>query len=253
MLYEHVTQVLERLRGSDIRTLNRRLKRAFDITELSSMSNSIIDNIIMELDTMESRFIWVNKTTIDDALETFFPILNLFKDMLKELGVMKSTMNELQVEYVKKVEESEVRVEKEIIRKRQQQQSTHNKVADESLSLLTVKPLAWISSMFASKSITTDDKTFVQSPEEADDYDFFRPHHARTMDHLVIRRQQQPVMSKSTSTNTSRSIPIMNKKNIQQHHRVNIDYEGIGPASSIRPIIPSDNGPEFSSSWLGGK
>lgn len=243
MLLEHVTQVLERLRGSDIRTLNRRLKRAFDITELSSMSNSIIDNIIMELETLESRFVWVKSNKDDSDLTAFFPLLALLKDMLKELGVIKSTMNELQVEYVKKVEESEVRVEEEIRRKRQLKKKTTVTIPES--------PFSWITSMFSTKSSVPE--TLVQSPED-DERHFFRNDHARIQQYggraTIDQLRRQPVMSKSTSTGTSRSIPIQNKKGL---HRINIDYEGIGPAS-IRPI-PSerDNGSDFSSSWLGGK
>ncbi|CAO3611759.1 unnamed protein product [Mucor hiemalis] len=148
LLQEHVTQVLDRLRGSDILALNRRLKRAFDITELSSMSNSVIDNILMDIDTLESRFLWI-KTTNDEEEElnsdilAFFPLVDLLKDMLKELGILRTTMNELQVEYVKKVEESEIRVEEEIIKKRQlkkQQPPMNNST--------TTKPLSWLTNMF---------------------------------------------------------------------------------------------------------
>lgn len=225
MLLEHVTQVLDRLRGSDIRTLNRRLKRAFDITELSSMSNSIIDNIIMELDTLESRFLWVQ--THEKTDETFFPFLRMLKDILTELGVLKSTMNELQVAYVKKVEESEVRVEEEIIRKRELKKKQKSTTIDTPTSPLVIgtRSLAWITSMFTAKS------ELVQSPED-DEYQFFRS--------SGDRQKRQPIVSKSTSTSTSRSIPIA-KKTV---HRINIDYEG------IRPI---QDGTNFSSSWLGGK
>lgn len=156
LLQEHVTQVLDRLRGSDILALNRRLKRAFDITELSSMSNSVIDNILMDIDTLESRFLWI-KTTNDEGggggeesnnsdRLAFFPLVDLLKDMLKELGILRTTMNELQVEYVKKVEESEIRVEEEIIKKRQlkKQQAP---MTNDTQSIST-KPLSWLTNMF---------------------------------------------------------------------------------------------------------
>lgn len=148
LLQEHVTQVLDRLRGSDILALNRRLKRAFDITELSSMSNSVIDNILMDIDTLESRFLWI-KTTNDEEesnsdLLAFFPLVDLLKDMLKELGILRTTMNELQVEYVKKVEESEIRVEEEIIKKRQLKKQQSPPMTNST----NTKPLSWLTNMF---------------------------------------------------------------------------------------------------------
>lgn len=148
LLQEHVTQVLDRLRGSDILALNRRLKRAFDITELSSMSNSVIDNILMDIDTLESRFLWI-KTTNDEEesnsdLLAFFPLVDLLKDMLKELGILRTTMNELQVEYVKKVEESEIRVEEEILKKRQLKKQQSPPMTNST----NTKPLSWLTNMF---------------------------------------------------------------------------------------------------------
>lgn len=156
LLQEHVTQVLDRLRGSDIRALNRRLKRAFEITELSNMSNSIIDNILMDVDILDTRFLWVN--TADADTMAFFPLVDLLKDMLKELGILRNTMNELQVEYVKKVEESGLRVEEEILKKRQlKRESTIKLASSKSKSTSTAstnnpRPLSWFTNMFSNNN-----------------------------------------------------------------------------------------------------
>jgi Sec-independent protein translocase protein TatA len=316
LLQEHVTQVLDRLRGSDIRTLNRKLKRAFDITELSSMSNSIIENVLLDVDNLENRFLWVKTTTQPE--QDFFPLVDLFKTMLKELGVLKSTMNELQAEYVKKIEANEQRVEEEIIQKRQlkkQQQQLNQMLQSKSTtSVPNTTPLAWFTSIFSNPSTTptiqkntsseattsshhydkgstltkttTNSSTLIPNHDE-DDYSTLRNriipeeetqpvpatssnhshHYARTFPRQSMDKRRpipylpttnQPlILSSSQSTGTNRSspsIPIRNnnvKRNL--HHRMNIDYEGIGPAT-IRPI-PSDrdNTTTFSSSWLGGK
>lgn len=155
LLHEHVTQVLDRLRGSDIRALNRRLKRTFEITELSNMSNSIIDNILMDVDILDTRFLWVN--TADADTMAFFPLVDLLKDMLKELGILRNTMNELQVEYVKKVEESGLRVEEEILKKRQLKRESIIKLASfKSTSTTTStnnpRPLSWFANIFSNNN-----------------------------------------------------------------------------------------------------
>lgn len=339
MLQEHVTQLLDRLRCSDIRALNRRLKRAFDITELSSMSNSIIENIVMDVDNLENRFLWVKTTSQTE--EDFFPLVVLFKSILKELGILKSTMNELQAEYVKKIEANEQRVEEEIIKKRQlkRQQQTNQTSANPNSAndagVTNVTPLtSWFTNIFSHKEAntttastapigsknsnsnaldvgitnnnhhyhdkgstltktTTNSSTLILSNDD-DDHSTLRsriipeeeaqplpttssnchhhPHHyARTFPRQSMeKRRQIPyfppphsasnqplILTSSQSTGTNRSspsIPIRNnnaKRNL--HHRMNIDYEGIGPAT-IRPI-PSDSDATttFSSSWLGGK
>lgn len=253
LLQEHVTQVLERLRGSDIRALNRRLKRAFDIIELSSMSNSVIDNILIDIETLESRFLWINSNHRDDLhLNGFFPLLEVLKDMLKELGVLRTTMNELQVEYVKKVQESEVRVEQEILNKRLKKQQPA--VAEKKV--LT----SWISNLFSksqegeeelSKSITNS-STLIYGDEDELRKDNNNNNKSRTR---PLRRQiphyASSQMTTSNSNGTNRSSPSIPIRNKRSSLRMPIDYEGIGPAS-IRPI-PSDPAVNFSSSWLGGK
>lgn len=269
LLQQLVTQILERLRGSDILALNRKLKRAFDITELSNMSNSVIENVLMDIEILASRFLWIKSPLTEQVhMDGFFPLLELLKGMLKELGDQRSTMNELQVEYVKKVQENETRVEEEIIQKRLLKRQS--KTQDP-------KPLAWITNMFyKTKSTddgistltktTTNSSTLIINPEEEDmirkEAVHIRVGTARGTSNTFDKRRQiiphfptqQPQLTASSSNGTSRSslaIPIRNKRSL---HRLHFDFEGVGPAA-IRPI-PSD--PEwkavnFSSSWLGGK
>lgn len=166
--------LLDRLRGTDIRALNRRLKRAFDILELSGMSNSIIENVLTDVEVLRERFRWVEEAWRDkEARETsgtaggppvesrpttpgpraesrpttpglprdadaskerererrielllsgvsvdeLLPLVHLVQDLLAEIGKLRMTVNDLQVEYVKKVEENQRWVEEGIIKK----------------------------------------------------------------------------------------------------------------------------------------
>ncbi|KAG1245812.1 hypothetical protein G6F68_014909 [Rhizopus microsporus] len=55
-LHHQICLLLERLQQTDTRALNRKLRRVFDIFDLSSMSNSIIENILMtEFDWCDTR------------------------------------------------------------------------------------------------------------------------------------------------------------------------------------------------------
>ncbi|OAD08200.1 hypothetical protein MUCCIDRAFT_182376 [Mucor lusitanicus CBS 277.49] len=154
-LYSQVFNALQRLQQTDIRALNRRLRRAFDILELSSMSNSIIENIVTDVDGFRTRFLWIEDASLvkqetwihDVSMLEFFPIIGLVQEMLKEIGQLRTTMNDLQVEYVKKVEESDIRLEEEVLRKQQQQQQQRQQITDKEQSK-TSSALAWLSNVF---------------------------------------------------------------------------------------------------------
>ncbi|KAH8552363.1 hypothetical protein BGW37DRAFT_306587 [Umbelopsis sp. PMI_123] len=128
----------ERLKATDIRALNRQLRRAFDILELSSMSNSIIDNVLADVKVLKSRFLWVEQNIAnykeigdnddeeysqlwesDVSMDDFFPLVELTETLLSEIGEMRITLNDLQVEYVNKVEVIEHQAEKDILHKRE--------------------------------------------------------------------------------------------------------------------------------------
>lgn len=177
-LYNQVTIVLQRLQQTDIRALNRRLRRAFDIFELSSMSNSIIENIVTDVDDLRTRFLWIEDCHAiakqepwvhDISMLEFFPLMELVQEMLKEIGQLRTTMNDLQVEYVKKVEESDTKLEEELLRKQQeqqqqiqqQQQQMHQKQkqsskTDEHANRVTLG--SWLSSVFQRKNTVVPDQ-----------------------------------------------------------------------------------------------
>lgn len=118
------------------------------------MSNSIIENIVTDVDGLRTRFLWIEdchqlvkqESWIHDiSMLEFFPIIGLVQDMLKEIGQLRTTMNDLQVEYVKKVEESDTRLEEEVLRKQQEkQQRIMNNFKKPTLS-------SWISNVFQRK------------------------------------------------------------------------------------------------------
>lgn len=229
ILQDQISQILSRLNASDIRILNRRLKRAFDIVELSNMSNSVIENIMIDIDALDNRFLWLKEE--DDSLFAFFPFLEILKDALRQLGSLKVTVNDLQVAYVQKIQENESRVEEEIIQKRKKKKTM---AAEEPSSL------SWLTSIFYKSSSNTgldDDDTLVRSYKD---------------DPLLSRRQTRPVPYHRHKL--SPAVPIIRSK--KSFYR-NEQHEG----TSIRPmLIPSENVnnsngdvPPLSSSWLGGK
>lgn len=147
MLQTHIAQTLERLRATDIRALNRRLRRAFDIIELSTMSNSIIENILEDIDNLRDRFTWVDQQNEpwrhDISMEDFFPTMRAVQDVLCEVGQLRITMNDLQVEYVNKVKERDIRAEEEVVRKRESRRA-----AAAAAAAAERGALAWLTSVF---------------------------------------------------------------------------------------------------------
>ncbi|KAF9162084.1 hypothetical protein DFQ26_003882 [Actinomortierella ambigua] len=59
LLHTLAVELLERLKRSDTRDLNRRLQRTFDIHALSQMSNSVIENVLTDVNNLGERFRWV--------------------------------------------------------------------------------------------------------------------------------------------------------------------------------------------------
>lgn len=69
LLHTLSTELLERLARSDTRELNRRLRRTFDIQALSQMSNSVIENVLTDVNNLGERFRWVEAQVADPVDE----------------------------------------------------------------------------------------------------------------------------------------------------------------------------------------
>ncbi|CAG8446677.1 2240_t:CDS:10 [Acaulospora colombiana] len=134
-LYNLASHIMDRMKGTDLLALNRRLKRAFDILELTDLSNNLIESILNDVEIFRDRFRWVedlrnneeikpnDKDISDDnsnqkdlysfSPENFLPLVHLLQDLLSEIGKLRMMVNDLQVSYVQKVEESRRKSEEE--------------------------------------------------------------------------------------------------------------------------------------------
>ncbi|KAI8081475.1 uncharacterized protein BX664DRAFT_340480 [Halteromyces radiatus] len=264
-LLNQARAVLQRLQSTDTRTLNRRLQRAFDITELSNMSNAILQNIVTDVDTMDARFIWLapdenNNGNNDDPsminekasdgrqsytfsflVNEFFCMVQLLQELLQEIGQLSITINHLQVAYVKKVEENEIRVQQEVMEKYQQitsQQQTSSNDTTSSLlpatnpsiessapSHLSSTPIHWLASLFTSNNVNTSTTTTTTTTT---DYVTLLSHHSSGHLHPTTTTSQQTERhpdKKNIHTNHHHhyphtSYPLDNNSNIKggRHH-----------------------------------
>ncbi|CAO3596938.1 unnamed protein product [Absidia cylindrospora] len=250
-LLDQAKSILQRLRSTDARILNRRLQRAFDIGDLSNMSNAILQTIMSDVDTLDARFFWLapdensadgendyaNKdwSSMSFLVDEFFPIVRLLQELLHEIGQLSITINHLQVAYVRKVEENEARVEKEIMGKHHHQSptsNTHNMInnnsnismvpslvpsasisspisctssAESSTEPINVNPVHWLSTLFA----TADHRpTTIPSPIDSNRHTstITRPtafiETGKDDDRTTNLRQRRLIRRKSTKNST---------------------------------------------------
>ncbi|CAI2167804.1 19953_t:CDS:2 [Funneliformis geosporum] len=140
ILFNIGSSIMDRLKGTDLLALNRRLKRTFDILELSSLSNNLIENILVDVENLRERFRWVEdlrkieeiktdgkegynsddnssqKDLFTFSPENFLPLTHFMQDLLTEVCKLRMMINEVQVEYFQKVEASRRKAEEEFDR-----------------------------------------------------------------------------------------------------------------------------------------
>ncbi|OBZ81205.1 hypothetical protein A0J61_10744, partial [Choanephora cucurbitarum] len=97
-------QIMNKINATDTRVLNRRLKRAFDMSELSDLSNSMLTKILVDLSQFKTQFDWVHQTQDREAILYFFPLVLMIQTLLKEISTMRMTLNDLQADYVRRIE-----------------------------------------------------------------------------------------------------------------------------------------------------
>jgi hypothetical protein len=113
-------QTFDKINSTDTRILNRRLRRVFDISELSDMSNHILKGILKDLKDFQAQFDWVHHQE-----QHFFPLVNCIQQLLQEISTMKMTLNDLQADYVKRIERLTVTYTSSTILHSKEQQLTH--------------------------------------------------------------------------------------------------------------------------------
>lgn len=99
------------------------------------MSNSIIESILVDVETLALPADVGGQEDMD-------AMVRVIQDMLSEIGQLRITMNDLQVEYVKKVKQIDERAEEEVLRKRESRKKPSSEPAPSSGAL------GWLTSVF---------------------------------------------------------------------------------------------------------
>ncbi|KAJ3417601.1 enoyl CoA hydratase domain-containing protein 1 [Chytridiales sp. JEL 0842] len=91
-------------------SLNRRLRRAFDLAELTRLSQNVIANINSDIQSLTSRFPLPDSSKRpsgnpyqEDALIIIHPIVLLVQTLLSDVALLRSTMNDLSLAYFERI------------------------------------------------------------------------------------------------------------------------------------------------------
>ncbi|KAJ3103611.1 hypothetical protein HDU96_009207 [Phlyctochytrium bullatum] len=115
-LHTIALSIHSRLGTADTVKMNRRLRRAFDLAELTKLSQSVITNISSDIQTLTSRFPPPQPRTTgktdptapqpndsDDAGSIVFPIVTLVQGLLADIAILRSTLNDLTLAYYERL------------------------------------------------------------------------------------------------------------------------------------------------------
>ncbi|KAJ3077152.1 hypothetical protein HDU98_007537 [Podochytrium sp. JEL0797] len=102
-LHTTALSIHSRLASTDTVSINRRLRRAFDLTELTRLSHSVLTNIETDIQTLSSRFaIHASPTRTPQSEEIVTivkPMVNLVQMLLREVCDLKRSTNDLSLAY----------------------------------------------------------------------------------------------------------------------------------------------------------
>ncbi|KAI8824394.1 uncharacterized protein EV422DRAFT_519953 [Fimicolochytrium jonesii] len=108
------TSVRTKLTTTDPHALNRKIRRRFDITQLSRLSQTVIDNIRADVQGMSTRFnmpLTLKESEIASSQEAqmhqliLAPLVSLIQAMLEDICRLKGTINDYALLYYEKITE----------------------------------------------------------------------------------------------------------------------------------------------------
>ncbi|KAJ3128138.1 hypothetical protein HK098_005038 [Nowakowskiella sp. JEL0407] len=109
MLTSMSDDLFHRLSKTDTVQLNRLLRRTFDLSELTGLSNSLIENVVVDVGNMVKRFPKPkpeNKEgNVDDTAAIVYPVVESIQSLLSEIGKLRIELNDLSLSYFDHLDE----------------------------------------------------------------------------------------------------------------------------------------------------
>ncbi|KAI9354341.1 hypothetical protein DFJ73DRAFT_795250 [Zopfochytrium polystomum] len=146
-LHSMAVTLHERLNATDTMNLNRMLRREFDLTELTRLSQSVISNVISDIKSLSSRFPATAEAPVyrqgrtgsigksaakqifnhnnnqpthqtsvsqEDLTSTILPMVSLIQILLGDIAHLRSTLNDLSLAFYDRVMSQSKEVEKNL-------------------------------------------------------------------------------------------------------------------------------------------
>ncbi|KNC98803.1 uncharacterized protein SPPG_05781 [Spizellomyces punctatus DAOM BR117] len=93
------SQLRNRLNSTDPQCLNRKIRRSFDMRELSKLSNSVIENIKMDVKGLPLRFPVLKHSAGLPSLSELYiilllPLVQLVQTLLDDICILRTTIND---------------------------------------------------------------------------------------------------------------------------------------------------------------
>lgn len=128
-LHDAAKDKFERLKGTEALELSRQAKSVFDMPQMGKFSNAMIEHILVDMDRQFA-------TTVPPGCNTLLPTSELYQALLKEIGELRTNLNDLKIDYVKRLKE------KYMLQRQQQeakclQQEQKRQQQQQSSSILT--------------------------------------------------------------------------------------------------------------------
>ncbi|KAI9097423.1 hypothetical protein DFS34DRAFT_125199 [Phlyctochytrium arcticum] len=99
------TGLHKRLKESDVHCVNRKIRRSFDLSDLSKISHTLIENVRMDAKGFPARF--STNTLMRDFYNLFLvPLVTLVQDLLLDNCDLRLTLNEYIVKLFEKMSET---------------------------------------------------------------------------------------------------------------------------------------------------
>lgn len=130
-LHDAAKDKFERLRGTEALELSRQAKSVFDMPQMGKFSNAMIEHILADMDHQFA-------TTVPPGCNTLLPTSQLYQELLKEIGELRTNLNDLKIDYVKRLKEKYMlQRQQQEAKCLQQEQKRQQQQQQQSSSILT--------------------------------------------------------------------------------------------------------------------
>lgn len=129
-LHDAAKDKFERLRGTEALELSRQAKSVFDMPQMGKFSNAMIEHILSDMDRQFA-------TTVPPGCNTLLPTSQLYQELLKEIGELRTNLNDLKIDYVKRLKEKYMLQRQQQEAKCLQQEQKRQQQQQQSSSILT--------------------------------------------------------------------------------------------------------------------